>query len=76
LGVAVATILGDQKMLQFKFGKEILGKRQVVEVWDGNVFVASIYPHEKSITVVSKFLKKVVVNEKFPPEAIINFEGI
>jgi hypothetical protein len=63
-------------MMKFKFGKEVLGERQVVEVWKDDVFVASIYPHEKSITVVSKFLKKVVVDEKYPPEANIEFEGI
>jgi len=63
-------------MLEFKFAKEVLGKRQIIEVWDGHVFVASIYPHEKSITVVSKFLKKVVVDEKYPPEAKIDFEEL
>lgn len=60
-------------MLKFKFGKEIFGKRQVVEVWDGDVFVASLYPHEKGITVVSKFLKSVSVDKKFPPKAEIEF---
>lgn len=63
-------------MLRFKLGKEVMGMRQVIEVWDGNAFVASIYPHEKCITVVSKFLKKVVVDEKYPPEAKIEFEGL
>lgn len=59
--------------MQFKRTKEINGKRDVIEVWDGKLFVASIYPHENSITVVSKYLKKVGVDEKYPPVVIVEF---
>jgi|YelNatPaOPRAMG01_1025707.scaffolds.fasta_scaffold02506_26 hypothetical protein len=61
-------------MLKFKIEKEVGGERQVVEVWDGDLLVASIYPHEKSIGVVSKFLRNVVVDDDYPPKATIEFD--
>jgi len=54
-------------MLQFRLSKEIEGNRQVIEVWEGDLFIASIYPHEKKITVISKYFKCAQVYEGTPP---------
>ena len=53
--------------------KEVKGKRQVVEVWQDGLFVASIYPHEKSVSVVSKYLKDVEKHSEYPPLAEVTF---
>ena len=61
-------------MLEFRLSKEIRGNRPVVEVWNGDDFIASIYPHESYIVMVSKWLNKVEVNEKCPKNVLIEFK--
>jgi len=62
----------------FKQAQNFL-RREIIEVWlirDGKepVFVAGIYPHEKSLTVVSKFMGVVKKDDSPPPpQAIIEF---
>ena len=60
-------------LLEFKMSREIRGNRHVVEVWRNGLFVASIYPHEGKITVVSKYLGNVKRHGGFPPVAEITF---
>ena len=55
-----------------------------VDVFDGPIFVGTVYTHEKHIAVVSKYLDKarcnkkalrnlVAVDKKFPPAVEIDF---
>lgn len=60
-------------MLTFRLTTEIKGSRGVLEVWDGKEFIATIYPHEDYITVVSKHLKNVELTKEPPPKVLISF---
>jgi len=60
-------------MLQFRLSKEIDGDRQVIEVWQDDLFVASIYTHEKSINIISKYIKNATRSKRFPDSVIIEF---
>jgi len=60
-------------MLTFKMSKEIKGNRQVIEVRRDGLLVATIYPHDKSVTIVSKYLKDVNRIDKYPPLAEVTF---
>ena len=44
-----------------------LERGQIVEVWNGEVFMGAIYPTEKGIKVISKYIAK-------NPEAAIKIE--
>ena len=42
----------------------------MIEVWDGEIFVCGIYPHEGHVKIISKYLKDVVeVPVLIPPIA-------
>ena len=64
-------------MLRFRLAKEVDGQRVIVEVWDLKSdpprFVAGIYPHEDSITIVSKHFKSSNVDRKYPPKVTVSF---
>ena len=63
--------------LSFRLAKEVDGERVIVEVWDMKSrpprFVAGIYPHEDSITIVSKHFKSSDVDRAFPPKVTVSF---
>lgn len=61
-------------MLRFRLKEEIDGERTIVEVWDGDELVACIYPHETTVTVVSKFLEDIQLDETPPPKATVSFK--
>ena len=46
----------------------------VIEVFDDDVFVACVYPHEDGIRVVSKYLGTVRRDDDNPPSLTIHFE--
>jgi len=52
---------------------EIEDERVIVEVWDGQKLVGCIYPHETSVSVVSKFIEKIHLDKKAPPKATVSF---
>ena len=66
-------------MLSFRLAKEVDGERGIVEVWDMKSsparFVAGIYPHEDSITIVSKHFKSSNIDRKFPPKVTVTFQS-
>ncbi len=47
---------------------------QIIEVWQGNDFIASIYPTEDGIKLISKFIinpvEEVIEIDREPPIAI------
>jgi len=45
----------------------------MVEVWQDGVFIASIYPHEDGLRIVSKYLDGVEHDAAFPPSVVIRF---
>jgi hypothetical protein len=59
--------------LYFVLSKELRGNRIVVEIWAGRELVGVIYPHETTVTVVSKYLEDAKLDKNFPPMAIITF---
>lgn len=61
-------------MMRFKLAKEIRGDRTVVEVWKNRVLIATIYPHEDSVAVVSKYFEEVETDKAFPPKVTVKFE--
>lgn len=61
--------------MQFRLAKELKGDRTVVEVWKGDIMVATIYPHEDSVAVVSKYFKEVETDKKYPPKVTVKFGG-
>ena len=46
----------------------------MIEVFDDDVFVASVYPHEDGIRVVSKYLGTVQRDDDNPPTITIHFQ--
>ncbi|MEM4620469.1 MAG: hypothetical protein QW607_09685 [Desulfurococcaceae archaeon] len=62
------------KLITFRIDKEFNGDRPVVEVWLGDLFIASIYPHANKIVIVSKYLSKVVENRGFPSTVSVEFD--
>jgi len=60
-------------MLSFKIEKDKKNNRDVIEVWDGDTFVACIYFHEENIIIVSKFLDDVLINRNYLPALIVIF---
>jgi hypothetical protein len=66
----------QENLMQFRITREIKGDRPVVEVHKGNVMVATIYPHDDSVAVVSKYFKKVETDKEYPPKITVKFEGI
>ena len=64
-------------MLRFRLAKEVDGERVIVEVWDMEScpprFVAGIYPHEDSITIVSKHFKSSDVDREYPSKVTVRF---
>jgi hypothetical protein len=60
-------------------------KPDSIDVFDGSIFVGTIYTHEKHLAVVSKYLDKARCNrkalcnliaedKKFPPSVEIDFQ--
>ena len=64
-------------MLSFVLAKELDGERVIIEVWDLKSdpprFIAGIYPHEDSISIVTKYFKSSNVDRTFPTKIIISF---
>ena len=46
---------------------------EMVQVWDGDVFVAGVYPHEDGVRVVSKYLDGVDTEPVYPPAVVVKF---
>lgn len=45
---------------------------QMVELRQGKVFVASIYPHEDGILIVSKYIDGVEHEPGYPPAVVVH----
>ena len=60
-------------MIWFKLDKVKGEDRMMVEVWNDDIFIAGIYPHEGEICVVSRYLADVRIDEKYPRSVIIRF---
>lgn len=54
-----------------RFGPVVSG--DMVEVWDDDVFVAGVYPHQGGVRVVSKYLGDVRHEPSPPPAVVIAF---
>jgi hypothetical protein len=50
---------------------------QVVEVFDGDNFVAAIYPAEHGVRIVSSHFDKerTTMDEEYPPMLVVRFTG-
>jgi len=60
-------------MLSFKIARDEKNDREVIEIWDEDVFVASIYMHDENINIVSKYLSNVFINKSFPKVVSLMF---
>jgi len=59
-------------MHEFKVKRHTEREGDMVEVWIDGRFMAGIYPHERGIRVISRYLKEVVKEENVPvPAALI-----
>jgi len=64
----------DTKFI-FKPHGELPGK-QIVEVWSDGVFVATIYPHEDGILIISKYMDGVKQGAGYPPSVVISLSRV
>jgi len=62
-----------KELLRFRLAKEFEGARDIVEIWDKQKLVGCIYPHEASVSIVSKLLENIHLDKKVPPKATISF---
>lgn len=62
-----------KELLRFKLAKELEGARVTVEIWNKQKLVGCIYPHEASVSIVSKYLENIHLDKKVPPKATISF---
>ncbi|MBA7645901.1 hypothetical protein ES703_53661 [subsurface metagenome] len=49
---------------------------QMVEFWQGGVFVAGIYPHEDGIRIVSKYIDGVEHKPEYPPAVVVQLSKV
>ena len=66
-------------MVTFKLGSHIIRGQavQMVEVWRDGTFVATIYPHEAGLHVVSKYIQWPITHiemKALPPSVIIRLK--
>jgi len=50
----------------------IIPNQKVIEIVEGNHLIATIIPRITMISIVSKFIKDVKLDLKFPPKIMIN----
>ena len=61
-------------MIRLEIKRHRLTGGQMIDVFDDDVFVASVYPHEDGIRVVSKYLGTVTRLDENPPSVVIHFQ--
>ena len=54
----------------------ILLGNEMVEFWQGGVFVAGIYPHEDGIRIVSKYIDGVEHEPEYPPAVVVQLSKV
>lgn len=54
--------------------KELPGKH-MVEYWEGEKFIAGIYPHKDGIRVVSKYYTGIMHDPNQPPAVVVKLHG-
>ena len=56
------------------FHHEVIPGKMMVEFWREGKFVASIYPHDDGIRIVSKYMTGVSEDNTSPRSAVIRLE--
>ena len=56
-------------MSSFRLAFHTVTGRRIVEVWEGDQLIASIYPEHRGVKIVSKFSMATIMDER-PPAAL------